>query len=575
MNKRFKNSQIQGNQTIITDFFKLSTNTHQVQTKAAEVSKNSLLTKNNFENSFKCEKCSKNFKTKSNLKSHLRLVHTKFVNESSYSGNKVKRLEEIPSGYVQCEYCNNTYKSAQFLIQHKKKVHKVCPDTLSKNTKYFCSPCNMHFTRKDNLQRHKLTNAHKSKLSRKDQNQNLISGYKYICRENDCNERFRDSFDLKRHMDRNHKSNEVIYKLEEHITLIPNFGDIYQEMYLTEQKSSNQDIYCYACGNYCADKLELHLNSCINANKDNEEILNTKEEIEEIFYDSLEGRYSRFKYINEKLNPNLLQIFNLVLNHIFKFNHESNQFDLALFIFFLIIEGFRPGIKNGFFNIKKENINVLYEDLLILSFDCKGHKINQKFKFENIFLLNKIKSKLLLISDNELFFLTKTENFYSRLSLVYSYCNSLLSDLSPRYFRILKACAEFQNSLNFLSNSINNEFDALNITTKLKLSLRNNTKLQPDLIVRKLMQNASLQLCHSYWRNSLYYIDDRLFVNLFRKYMNTNEETLLYKHLYKSVYKQNDLLLNTVWNDKLVEYDLSLFKFNFLDNSHINNLINI
>ena len=73
--------------------------------------------------------------------------------KSQYSHNKLHLNDEH-----QCQECNKTFGTLQYLMQHKKKIHT---DAL-----YSCNECDEKFKTKFNLKYNKFEDKHKSQKNR-------------------------------------------------------------------------------------------------------------------------------------------------------------------------------------------------------------------------------------------------------------------------------------------------------------------------------------------------------------------------------------------------------------------------
>ena len=96
---------------------------------------------------FKCRFCEKHYKVKKCLDRHVREKH--------FDPNKnADFIEDLGSiGDIKCEHCDKVFKRSFCLERHVSTVHSL-------EKSFFCSKCEMKFTRKDSLNTHtKLLHA--------------------------------------------------------------------------------------------------------------------------------------------------------------------------------------------------------------------------------------------------------------------------------------------------------------------------------------------------------------------------------------------------------------------------------
>lgn len=103
-----------------------------------------------------CGICERNFKTGSQLKTHLEKVHdeTKIQNISESDEAKGFSIKKLL-----CLTCNKKFSKSRYLRRHLRTVHKVFrvsreQDGLSDNRIFYCEVCSQTFDNKGNLNRH-------------------------------------------------------------------------------------------------------------------------------------------------------------------------------------------------------------------------------------------------------------------------------------------------------------------------------------------------------------------------------------------------------------------------------------
>ena len=248
--------------------------------------------------------------------------------------------------------------------------------------------------------------------------------------------------------------------------------------------------------------------------------LENLEEIKRNEFDSNLNREQRFELIN---SLNISEFFNFNLSNIFSNDLGSITLDVSLFYMFLCLLGLRP---SAFLFIKRIHIQFIEDDFLNLNFKCKfGVIIKQKFKINNFKIIQKLKSKLEILNDNDFFFLNSLKEPEEKIQAITSYGSSFDSKYrNPRIFRSLRACIEYQTTLELIAS-------ILKATPSKKADLIRNLNLS---------KHASLNgvknlLCHEQTSSTLYYIDDRLFYRFLRENLGEVFAIKIYKKSYKIV----------------------------------------
>ena len=281
------------------------------------------------------------------------------------------------------------------------------------------------------------------------------------------------------------------------------------------------------------------------------------------------SREEKFDFLN---NSNIFEFLYSIVKDI-KENMTGSVLDLALYYYFLIILGLRPGAtgKNkGFLSIKLKNITVLKNcnNIIKLNFKCKtgGYRIKHILNIKDSSVAEKISLKLNLpVSQDDYFFLNELKGQYKRMLKVTSYCVAYNKLFIPKMFRFFRGTIEFHKTLKYLEDLMQKDL------AKKQALVENLNKLLVSKdkagIMPTIVSHVKSLLCHEKFGSSFHYVDDRIFYKFLRDLVGEDAAKKLYFHSYKNIIatKTNDLnefnffKLENHWAFNEFEYNYSSF----------------
>ena len=417
-----------------------------------------------------------------------------------------------------------------------------------KGIRYACDECDANYGNKYGLKDHKDVQHLECDLD--DYVAVPING-KYAC--NKCSMTLREPRTLDLHRIRMHnlKSTKTINSLKKRSNAAKNPN--------TKQ--------CKICGLFVVD-VPRHLQSCAKMidekNKKVDNIMNSS--ACRTFYEF--SREEKFDFLNKS---NIFEFLFSILKDI-KENMTGSVLDLALYYYFLIILGLRPGAsgKNkGFLSIKLKNITVLknFNNIIKLNFKCKtGYRIKHILNIKDSFVAQKIALKLNSPGNQkDYFFLNNLKGQYKRMLKVTSYCVAYNKMFIPKMFRFFRGTIEFHKTLKYLEELMQQDptkKQALIENLKKLLVSRDKAGIMPTIV-----SHVKSLLCHEKFGSSFHYVDDRIFYKFLRVLVGEDAAKKLYFHSYKNIIatKTNDLnesnffKLENYWAFNEFEYNYASF----------------
>lgn len=192
-------------------------------------------------NSYKCDICTRNFRSAYHLDQHKRNNHE--VGETQEDTDMLEDEE----GQWTCEKCGLKYNTKTLLLYHMRRKHNS-----DVNFQYTCQYCGLEYAKKNGLYKH---------MMRKHNVQNYTfesPKEKYKCKY--CGTAYEFKQSLFRHMKTKHLEpdlNQIVYKCKFCGTSFGQRQNLFD--HIKEQHDSEEIYSCEHCGFVCVEKNELVL----------------------------------------------------------------------------------------------------------------------------------------------------------------------------------------------------------------------------------------------------------------------------------------------------------------------------
>ena len=277
----------------------------------------------------------------------------------------------------ECDLCDMTYSRKESLTRHENQAHKTSVKNVNKKSekalninKIQCDECCLTFNRKNCVNKHK---AHfHTRLIDDNYDVDTNKSGNYVCDK--CVSSYTNKINLYNHRVEKHRL--ISSKLKQNQLLLEFLCPV-----------SGKIIWIHA------SLVNKHINDC---KSDQRSIKYEKNDKRESW-----DREQYFKII-EDIFPRFIPF---CYKEISKGNVELMVYEYFLLMSILCLRpGTDGGLDQGFWNIRFENIKIINENILNLSFKCKqGTTVNKSMPI-SLVLANNIKARLRVMRKNDFFF---------------------------------------------------------------------------------------------------------------------------------------------------------------------------